>query len=94
MSGVAAVVSGASGTTVSVTVSPVVTSEVVTGPGGGGSAVLLISREPNANAPMATTALAPNIADAILTRFEFTFDHSNRSLVERPASGRLRTEAA
>ena len=37
MGGVAADVSGASGATVSVMVSPVVTSDVVTGPGGGGS---------------------------------------------------------
>jgi len=80
ISGVAADVGGASGATVSVMVSPVVTSDVVTGPGGGGSAALL-SFEVTPSAPMTTTAPPPRIADASLICFEFTFDHSVRSLV-------------
>jgi hypothetical protein len=63
MGGVAAVVSGASGTTVSVIVSPVVTSDGVTGPGIGGSA-LLVSLKATATAPTATTALAPIVPPA------------------------------
>jgi hypothetical protein len=63
--GTTAVVSGASGTTVSVTVSPVVTSDVVTGPGVGGSAALVFV-EATAKAPMAITALAPIVAETYL----------------------------
>ncbi|HET6736541.1 hypothetical protein [Mycobacterium sp.] len=58
-------VSGASGSTVSVMVSPVVTSDVVTGPGMGGSATL-VSLAPTAKAPMAITALAPIVAETNL----------------------------
>src|SRR5436189_6382297 len=79
---------GAVGATVSVTVSPVVTSDVVTGPGDGGSAELLLV-EPIANAPMATTAPAPKTADASLICFEFTFDHPIRSLVGAQPAGRI-----
>jgi hypothetical protein len=79
---------GAVGATVSVTVSPVVTSDVVTGPGDGGSAELLFV-EPIANAPMATTAPAPKTADASLICFEFTFDHPIRSLVGAQPAGRV-----
>jgi hypothetical protein len=63
--GTTAVVSGASGTTVSVMVSPVVTSDVVTGPGGAGSAEL-VSLEADAKTPMASTALAPMVAETNL----------------------------
>jgi hypothetical protein len=59
--GTTTVVSGASGTTVSVMVSPVVTSDVVTGPGVAGSAELM-SLEATANVPIAITALAPIVA--------------------------------
>ena len=78
MGGVAADVSGASGATVSVMLSPVVTSDVVTGPGGGGSGgwAELVSLDPTAIAPMAIMALAPTAADTNLTCFEFTSDHS------------------
>ena len=79
MGGVASVVSGASGATVSVIVSPVVTSDVVTGPGGGGGSggwAELVSLDPTAIAPMAIMALAPTVADTNLTSFEFTTDHS------------------
>ena len=79
MGGVASVVSGASGATVSVIVSPVVTSDVVTGPGGGGGSggwAELVSLDPTAIAPMAIMALAPTVADTNLTCFEFTSDHS------------------
>ena len=69
MGGVATVVSGASGATVSVTLSPVVTSDVVTGPGGGGGggSAALVSLKATASAPMAITALAPIVADTSLT---------------------------
>jgi len=85
--GVAGGICGAVGATVSVMVSPVVISDVVTGPGDGGSAAL-VSYEAAPNAPMATTALAPSVAEASLLCFEFTSDHSIRSLGGRPASGR------
>ena len=59
-------VSGASGATVSVMVSPVVTSDVVTGPGVIGSAELVSLDAARANAPMASTALAPMVAETTL----------------------------
>ena len=64
--GVAADVSGASGATVSVIVSPVVTSDVVTGPGGagsGGSATLLPLLMVAVIAPIASTAAPPAVAE-------------------------------
>jgi hypothetical protein len=66
---------------ISVIVSPVVISDVVTGPGVGGSAALVLL-EATANTPMATPALTPTIAAASLICFEFTFDHPIRSLVD------------
>ena len=68
ITGSAAVVSGASGATVSVMDSPVVISEVVTGPGGGGGgSATLVLFEVTASAPMAIKALAPIVADTSLT---------------------------
>jgi hypothetical protein len=81
--GSTAVVSGASGSTVSVMVSPVVASDVVTGPGVGGSAEL-DSVEATAKAPMATTALAPIVAETNLICFDVTSDHSNSVAGEPP----------
>lgn len=68
----------------SVMVSPVVISDVVTGPGDGGSAELVLFAD-NPNTPMATTALAPRVADAYLGSLEFTSDHPIRSAVEPPS---------
>src|SRR3954447_17721585 len=79
---------GAVGATVSVTVSPVVTSDVVTGPGDGGSAELLLV-EPIANAPIATTAPAPQTANPRLICFDFTLDRPIRSLVGAQPAGRV-----
>jgi hypothetical protein len=73
--GTATVVSGASGATVSVMVSPVVISDVVMGPGGGGSgwaALMLV--DVTANTPIASNALAPMVAEPNFICFEFTFD--------------------
>ena len=79
--GSAAVVSGASGATVSVTVSPVVISDVVTGPGGAGSGswatlVLLVATE---NAPMASSAPVPMVAETTLICLVFTLTSPFRS---------------
>jgi hypothetical protein len=68
---VVAVVAG-----ISVMVSPVVISDVVTGPGDGGSAALM-PFEARPKTPMATAAPAPTAADASLICFDFTFDHPN-----------------
>jgi len=64
--GVAADVSGALGATVSTIVCPVVTSDVVTGPGGagsGGSATLLPLLMVAVIAPIASTAAPPAVAE-------------------------------
>jgi hypothetical protein len=74
--GTAAVVSGASGATVSVIDSPVVISDVVTGPGTVGSWAALVPLVTTADTPMARRAPAPRVAEPILTCFEFTFDLS------------------
>jgi hypothetical protein len=81
--------SGASGATVSVLVSPVVISDVVTGPGGAGSGwAALVLVDTTANAPMANKALAPTVAETNLICFEFTFDLSISVCGEpQPASG-------
>jgi hypothetical protein len=81
--GTAAGTSGATGATVSVMVAPVVTSDVVTGPGGAGSGVwaTLTSLNLTASAPIASTAVAPAVADNTLNCFDFTSDHPIRSLV-------------
>jgi hypothetical protein len=71
--GVAAEVSGASGATVSVTVSPVVISDVVTGPGGAGSGcAALTSLNATLSAPMASKDAAPTAADMALKCFDAT----------------------
>jgi hypothetical protein len=70
----------------SVIVSPVVTSDVVTGPGGSGSAEL-VSVVPTTNTPMAIAALAPIVAETNLIRFDFTSDHSNSVAGGLPRAG-------
>lgn len=72
------VVSASVGAADSVLVSPVVTSDVVTGPGGGGSGgwAELVSLKVTVSAPIAITALAPMLADNSLICFDFTSDHS------------------
>jgi peptide/nickel transport system permease protein len=76
--GTTAGVSGASGATVSVMVSPVVASDVVTGPGGAGSggSATLTSLIVTVNAPIATTPATPAVADTTFNCLEFTSDHS------------------
>ena len=83
LGGTAAGTSGATGATDSVMVSPLVTSDVVTGPGGAGSGVwaTLTSLNVTVSAPITSTAVAPAVADNTLNCFDFTSDHSIRSLV-------------
>jgi len=76
--GTAIDVSGPFSSTESVTVAPVVTSDVVTGPGGagaGGSAALM-SLKASPIPPMAMIAPAPTAADASFNCLDFTSDHS------------------
>lgn len=86
--GVTTDVGGASGATVSVIVSPVVISDVETGPGGGGSSWAALTLDVTDNAPMASNALAPTAADSSLICFEFTVTSPFRSLVgpDQPVS--------
>ena len=52
-------------------------SDVVTGPGGAGSGwAELMLVDVTANAPIASNALAPMVAEPNFICFEFTFDHS------------------
>jgi hypothetical protein len=78
VAGTATEVAGPSSSAVSTTVSAVVISEVVTGPGGAGSgssaALTLLNATPTA--PIAIRALAPTPADATLNCFDLTSDHS------------------
>ena len=76
--GVTADVAGAWGATVSVMVAPDVTADVVTGPGGAGSGVsaVLTSLNVMVSAPMASTAVAPAVAEHTLSCLDFTSDHS------------------
>jgi hypothetical protein len=61
------------GAVVDVIVSPVVISDVVTGPGGGGSSwAALMPFDATAKAPMASTAPAPTVAAPVFSCFEFT----------------------
>jgi hypothetical protein len=72
---VASVVSGVEGGVVVVIVSPVVASEVATGPGVGSSAELTVLKA-TPTAPMAMAALAPTAAETSLSCVVFTSDYS------------------
>jgi hypothetical protein len=71
-------VEGSDGAVDSITVAPVVTGVVDTGPGGAGSgSAELVSLKATDSAPMASTAPAPKVADTSLTLVDFTSAHSN-----------------
>ena len=74
----------------SVMVAPVVTSDVVTGPGGAGSGVSapLTSLKVTVSAPIASTAVVPAVADSTLNRVVFTSDHPNSVPLEQLRRGR------
>jgi hypothetical protein len=76
---------GVNGAVVSVTVSPVLTGVVDTGPGGAGvGSAELVSLKATDTAPMASTAPAPTVADTSFTLVDFTsaqlqFDLNSKS---------------